>query len=249
MTVNLVLKHSTAPCRPLDKIFSSLGLTSGFPNLSLLSHLISCDSLSQNLSCGHSELLTISSVHVDFPNSLPFTILQGSNQRFYGFIKSSLGHPTGNNFGLLCLQSLYLNYCTACTHLPTHPPTHPPIHSSIHPSIYPLTHLPILPSSHPSIPLSTHSPTYPSSHPLIHPSLYLPTHPPTHPPIHSSIHPSIYPFTYPTIHPSTHSCTHPSTNPSIHPSIHSLIQPPIYQFTYSSIYSFTHSTINLLVLY
>ena len=186
MTVSLVLKYSAAPCRPLDKIFSSLGLTSGFPNLSLLSHLISCDSLSQNLSCGHSELLTISSVHVDFPNSLPFPIIQGSNQRFYGFIKSSLGHPTGNNFGLLCLQSLYLNYCTACTHLPIHPPTHPPIHSSIHPSIYPLTHLPILSSIHPSIyplthlpilssthpstPLSTHSPTYPSSHPLIHPT-------------------------------------------------------------------------------
>ena len=185
MTVNLVLKHSTAPCRPLDKIFSSLGLTSGFPNLSLLSHLISCDSLSQNLSCGHSELLTISSVHVDFPNSLPFTILQGSNQRFYGFIKSSLGHPTGNNFGLLCLQSLYLNYCTACTHLPTHPPTHPPIHSSIHPSIYPFTY----PTIHPS----THSCTHPSTNPSIHPS------------IHSLIQPPIYQFTYSSIYSFTHS--------------------------------------------
>ena len=188
MTVNLVLKHSTAPCRPLDKIFSSLGLTSGFPNLSLLSHLISCDSLSQNLSCGHSELLTISSVHVDFPNSLPFTILQGSNQRFYGFIKSSLGHPTGNNFALLCLQSLYLNYCTACTHLPTHPPTHPPIHSSIHPSIYPFTY----PTIHPSTHSCTHPSTNPSIHPSIHSSNPLSISSPIHPSIHSLIQLSTY---------------------------------------------------------
>ena len=188
MTVSLGLKYSAAPCRPLDKIFSSLGLTSGFPNLSLLSHLISCDSLSQNLSCGHSELLTISSVHVDFPNSLPFPILQGSNQRFYGFIKSSLGHPTGNNFGLLCLQSLYLNYCAACTHLPTHPPTHPPIHSSIHPSIYPFTY----PTIHPS----THSCTHPSTNPSIHPSIHSLIPLSINSPIHPSIHPLIQPSTY-----------------------------------------------------
>ena len=204
MTVSLVLKYSAAPCRPLDKIFSSLGLISGFPNLSLLSHLISCDFLSQILSCGHSELLTISSVHVDFPNSLPFPILQGSNQRFYGFIKSSLGHPTGNNFGLLCLQSLYLNYCTACTHLPIHPLTHLPIHSSIHPSIYPLTHLPIHSSIHPSI--------YPFTYPTIHPST------------HSCTHPS----TNPSIHPSIHSLIPLSINSPIHPSIHPLIQPSTY---------------------